>query len=424
MPAGLAPERNGRSPAGESAGSVPPGSAMRAARAAFFQERFPEFWATIEDHDYALFEAHVITEGEAAEIRSAAADSWRIYQRTFEVLRAMPDQALRDMGIPKQALEVCRLGYAGVPETVVGRFDLIRTDDGYKVIEFNAETPFFYWETNRISGAVVRNLGYRDPNAESEALVQRALADAVRNTSVPGARVVVTAYNPYREDFFTAQYAREILADALPDREVAFAALHDLRVDDNGLNDSVGRIDVLYRFYPLEHFAHDDGGAALFDLVREGKVALLNPPSALLLQAKSAQVVIWGLADGDAFFTAEERAIIRRRFLPTFADLPPDGHAYVEKPVFGREGNTVRIVRAGDVLYESAKRDYDDQPCVYQRCVALPTVPYVDPRTGPQIGHAIHTCFIAGGRPGALGLRVGSPITDGSARFLPLAYAS
>ena len=402
---------------------MPAGSEL-GARESFFRERFPDFWASSEGHDYALFDRHRMRENDVAELRTACADAWHIYRRAFEVLRAMPDDALRAMGIPETALRVCRLSYPDVPETVVGRFDFIRSDDGFKVIEFNAETPFFVWESNRINGEIARAFGDRDPNAGCEEALGHAFARAVSIAAPAARRLVITAYNPYREDYFTAQYVRDVLSRAIPNRRIDFAALHELHIKDGALHDESGRVDILYRMYPLEHFARDEGGTALFDLVERGALTIINPPSALLLQTKAAQVVIWGLAQAGAFFDDAERRLIAKRFLPTFSDLPGDGEVYVAKPVLGREGNGVRIVRGAAIIDAAARTDYDDQPRVFQRFVESPLVAYRDPRLGAQMGHAISTCFVVGGEPGAVGLRVArGTITDEWAHFLPVSYA-
>ena len=54
--------------------------------------------------------------------------------------------------------------------------------------------------------------------------------------------------------------------------------------------------------------------------------------------------------------------------------------------------------------------------------VEPPVVPYRNPRTGDVgYGHATHTCFVVDGVAGAIGMRVGAPITDAWSRFMPLA---
>lgn len=353
-------------------------------------------------------------------VRDAARDGWRIYQKIAPVLRSLDDATLLEMGIPKNALACARLAYDAVPETVVGRFDFIMTGDGPKLIELNAETPFFLWESFEISGAVARELGFRDPNEHAARSLSRALVSAIR-ACWRGGRIVVTAYTGDSDDEMTSSYAMQILREKeLP---VEFASVDSLKViPGDGLYDAGGRIDVLYRFYPLELFASDSGGDALFDLLLEDRLRAINPPSALLLQNKCAQVLIWGLYERGEFFDAAERVIIERVFLPTYAELPDDAYDYVQKPVLGREGNTVSVIERTGAIRSHEDADYADQPMIYQRRAVGERVAFTHPSRGASEGFAITTCFITGGEPSAVGMRVGGEITDRYAHFLPLAY--
>jgi glutathionylspermidine synthase len=191
--------------------------------------------------------------------------------------------------------------------------------------------------------------------------------------------------------------------------------LHELHVAGGALRDAAGvPIDVLWRFYPLEHVATDVGGSQLFELLERGTLRLINPPAALLLQNKAALAIVWDLAERGVWFDAQERATIARFFLPTFLELPGDGAVYVRKPVLGREGNSVSIVRGVTTLVASASNDYRLQPAVYQKYVTLPEM---------HGGRAIATCFVIDSKPGAVALRIGGAITDAHARFVALGVA-
>jgi glutathionylspermidine synthase len=276
------------------------------------------------------------------------------------------------------------------------------------VLELNAETPFFLWESHEIAGATARALGFGDPNEDALPVLRAAIARAVG----PGRpRVAVTAYNTWREDWFSAVFAARVASEALG-RSVDAVPLHELRVAAGALRDADGcAIDVLWRFYPLEHFAADREGKALFELIERGALRIINPPSALLLQNKAALAIIWDLAARGVWFDAAERAIVSDRFLPTYLDAPLGDDVYVRKPVLGREGNSVSFVRAGAPIVSSTTRDYSAQPAVYQRFVALPEL---------RGGNAIATCFVVDGQPSAVALRVGGLITDGLAQLIPI----
>ncbi len=171
------------------------------------------------------------------------------------------------------------------------------------------------------------------------------------------------------------------------------------------------------RHYHLEHFAADPPAAAFFAAVTEGRVRLVNPPAALLVQSKAALAIAWGLAERGRIFTHTVREAILRTWLPTYADLPTDRREYVGKPIFGREGKGVHFLQ-GDTSAPS------DPAMVYQERVALPLVEYTLANGSAGRGHAVYTCFVVDGEPSAIALRVGAPITDALARFLPIAESA
>ncbi len=355
-------------------------------------------------------------------IRAAAGAAWAIYARVAPLLRALPDEGLTALGIPAAAHRVVRLHDPRAGATLVARFDFLREGDAFRVVEINAETPFFLVESYREQGLRALAAGYGDPNAGERERLAGALAAALAPLE-PGARVGVTATNVHREDVGTALFLRDLLAGRVA-AEVAYVPVHELAVAGGTVRDARGRLDVLYRCYPLEHFAADPGGPALFEAVARGACRLLNPPSALALQSKATQALIWGLAEQGAYFDRHERAAIERVFLPTYLDRPADGAWYVRKPVLGREGGGVAILDGrGAVVAQGAGRGFGDQPPVFQRYVAAPTRRVALGDGSTVEGTELVTCFVVAGRPSAVGLRIGGPVTDAGSYFAPLGLA-
>lgn len=382
------------------------------------------FWERFEGHLYALPDAVVLDAAEVGAIRAAARDAWAIYARVAPLLRALPDEGLHALGIPAAAYDVVRLRDERAGETLVARFDFLREGDTYRVVELNAETPFFLVESFVENGLRARAAGLRDPNEGEYERLGDAIAAALQPLDA-AARVGVVATNVYREDVGTACMLRDLLAPRVR-AEVVFVPVHELDVVDGDVVDANGRLDALYRCYPLEHFAADPGGPALFDAVARGACRLLNPPSALLLQSKAAQALIWGLYERGELFDAAERDAIARVFLPTYLDRPDDGAPYVRKPVLGREGIGVAILdAAGDEVAhgERAVPSIAEQPVVFQRYVRAPRrrVRLAD---GSEIdGEELTTCFVVAGRPSAIGMRIGGAVTDSWSHFAPLGVA-
>ncbi len=370
--------------------------------------------ATSLTFPYAASSVHVLAPRDVAAIRRATADGIAVYRAMVPLLQSLDDEALTQLGIPANARDLVRLRRAWNTGSVIGRFDLLAGDDGWRIIEYNAETPFLVVEAFAANAEVLAaHPEYADPNAGARA----QLRDAVRAAfaGIDG-RIAVIATNVYREDWFTAEFfAGEVrvatgnAVDAVP--------LHELRVDAAGLRDARGAIAGVYRLYPLELLARDRGAGALFAAVASDRVRLVNPPAALLQQSKMTQVLVWNLAERGAFFDAETRAAVRRSFLPTFAEGGRDGR-WVAKPVFGREGASVHI----DGLEPAAPRPfYDDQDRVFQRFVETQPVAFRDGAGNARTGYPVMSCFAVGGEPSAIVARIGGPITDVDAFFLPVA---
>lgn len=378
------------------------------------------FWESYEGHPYALPDPVVLSEGEVAAIRAAAREAWTIFTRVAPLLRALPDEGLDALGVPPAAYDVVRLHDPRAGETLIGRFDLLRDGETLRVVELNAETPFFMVESFVESGRRARAAGLRDANAGERDRLARAFAAALEPLE-PGARIGIVATNVYREDAGTAMFLRDVFASRVA-AEVVFVPIHELAVIDGEVCDVDGVLDVLYRCYPLEHFATDEDGPGLFDAVRRGACRVLNPPSALLLQSKATQALIWGLYEHREFFSSAERDAIERYFIPTYLDRPDDGATYVRKPVFGREGLGVVILDdAGrEIAHGEHAEHYDAQPAVYQRFVDAP-VRRVRRADGVELdGTELLTCFIVGGEPSAIGMRIGGPVTDSRSYFAPI----
>jgi glutathionylspermidine synthase len=157
------------------------------------------------------------------------------------------------------------------------------------------------------------------------------------------------------------------------------------------------------------------------ELVKEKRLALINPPSSLLAQTKATQALIWSLYETESFFTSEEHAAIGKYMLPTYLHNPFHGQeAYVSKPILGREGGAITVYDAKGSVRERDRDDYYwQQPMVYQKYVDLQEVT-VNTLSGPKTGRILWGAFYFHGRPSAIGARWGGLITDTTSYFLPI----
>ncbi|TYP71953.1 glutathionylspermidine synthase family protein [Paenibacillus methanolicus] len=396
-----------------------------------FYERIDRYWADLYGEEYSLFDVHIVKHEEIEAIREATARVGRIYRKIGDLLQSVDEQTLLDLGFPVSSVPYLQAAGSSLP--VIARLDLVPEGGTYRVLEINADTPTFIKELYRVNGLVCEQFGVQDPNAGLEAqlaeAVKRRIFDAWEALGREGfPAIAFTAHEDNVEDANTALYLQEL--SGLPSR---FVPLHKLQiVQGEGLFDEEGmRIDILYRqTYPIEQMIEDTDaegrpvGLWLLELAIEGKLAILNPLSAFMLQAKSVQAAIWGLhEEGSAYFTAEEHGWIRDHFLPTY--LEPDPfldrmERYVMKPSFGREGNSVKIFDgAGKLELADPQASYAHYLPVYQRCLDMPAVSFQTVQ-GAREGSYMIGSFLIDGMPGAIGLRAGNTITDNLSYFLPV----
>jgi glutathionylspermidine synthase len=387
-------------------------------------------WDVMYGAEYALATIHPIAKSFRQEIAEATEALGEIFAKTVAVVRRGPDALLEELGIPRAARRAVRLFLPDGDPTWIGRFDFAPTAEGLKMLEFNSDTPTGIVEAFYVNGVVCDHFRAEDPNEGCEDHLRQAFQTALDTYRAEGYatdRIVFSALDWHEEDAGTTRY---LLARSGLDAR--FVPLADLRVEENRMTALVGGtllpVDVLYRLHALEILAEerdDDGyptGAHALDLIARRRVAVINPPGALLSQTKAMQALIWGLHEIGEFFDPEERRIIETYMLPTYLENRFRGSPYVTKPIFGREGAGVTLYDAsGDAAFQGDDR-YRDQPMVYQRRVDMEQVE-VETLKGPFRGRLLWGSFLIGGRASAILARVDGPVTGDMSFFLPVCYA-
>jgi glutathionylspermidine synthase len=392
-----------------------------------FYSKFPNFWSNLYGSEYSLYHVYSITEQTHTLLKEATERMGRVFFKTAGLMRNLEDEQLLELGFPAASLSFLRMKSL-FPESVISRFDFVLTSNGVKMLEFNADTPTFIVECFQINGEVCTEFAYRNPNENQERLLASAITKAVlesaKDHELPN--VVFTAHRDHMEDWNTTQYLSQLCK--VPNQ---ILPISDLRITDDALLDSNGiPIDVLYRqTYPLEHLLEDRDpitgdlvGIELLQLVRDRKLSIVNPVSAFLLQPKSIQCLIWGLAENDGFYTKEEQDWIKTYMLPTYleAEAFAGTAAYVQKPSFGREGDTITIWDPhSKVDAQNPFQTYNNELPVYQSYVPLPVIS-LETEKGVEDLFMVFGSFLIAGKPSSIGIRAGGKITGNESYFLPV----
>lgn len=389
-------------------------------------------WDWLYGQEYALADPVTITARELCDLRAIAAALGAIYAKTAHIVQAGDDQLLAELGLPAAAFAAVRLPFMPGVATLIGRFDFIRTPGGWKMLEFNSDTPGGIVEAFYVNGKVCAFHAAADPNAGQDTMLAAAFAAACEHYRAKGhslGSVAFSALDWHAEDAGTTKYLLQM--SGLP---ATFVPLKDLRLIDDCLcyrkGDDFIPIDLWYRLHPLGLLAEDrddDGyptGASLLDLIAGRRLAVINPPGALIAQTKALQALIWALTENGDFFERQEAAVIAAHMLPTFFENRLTGRSpYVTKPVLGREGGGITIHAAdGSILCRDGEKYYWDQPMIYQQYQELEQIE-LDTLAGRQKGRLVWSCFLINGQAAAVAARMGGVITDDMAYFVPVRLA-
>ena len=384
------------------------------------------FWDVLDGEAYALTDVMTVSTQTVERLRTAAREVYLIFEKIAPILRTMEDEALLELGYPEQALAFLRLETMR-PLSIISRLDFIVTDERISVMEWNADTPTFIKESFDVNDRIAKKRHRMPVNTDASVELGRSIRRAIEAAAHRiGERphIVFTSHGDNIEDRLTTEYLQGFVDGA------SYCPLDELEIRaEDGLYDQQGkRIDILYRqTFPVEMALLDrdeegnDLGVLLLQLVERGLLEIINPPAAFLMQAKSVLAVIWTLHEtGHPYLTARDHQIIARYFLPTY--LEPDVFLerrcrFVEKPIFGREGDTVTIYQGdGKVLLSNEQRSFSEQASVYQEYQTLPTHVLSD---GAEVAY-MYGVFVLGGSASAIGVRAGERITGNRSYFLPI----
>lgn len=284
-------------------------------------------------------------------------------------------------------------GVQGAP-SIYGRMDLAWSGEGPpRLLEYNADTP-----TALIEAAVIQWDWLTEVAAEHDQW------NSIHDRLVAGWRDLAPwlrggpvhfASGDDPEDVLTTTYLQDTAAQA--GLRTVFIEMKDLGWDGRRFVDLEERpILTCFKLYPWEWMAREAFGAHL----PVADTAFVEPPWKALVSNKAFLALLWELFPGHP------------NLLPARLGDPGRMSSYARKPVFGREGNDVTLVRDGEAFARGAEGGYGEEGFVFQALYE-----WGDRLAGrtPVLGS-----WLVQGEPAGLGVREGDgPITDDASRFVP-----
>jgi glutathionylspermidine synthase len=322
------------------------------------------------------------------------------------------DELMERLGIPETFRDFVAGSWRAREPALYGRLDLAYDGTGpAKLLEYNADTPTslyeaasFQWiwlEQMRESGALPAETDQF--NAIHEALVAR-LGEILG----PGENLHFASAAGVEEDFATVEYMAWTAKEA--GLVAHYTALEDIGLTEAGqFADTEERvIGALFKLYPWEDMFADPFAVA----IPGSHCRMLEPAWKAVLSNKGILPVLWRLFEGHpnllpAFFEDE----IAAGGAAVDRAAPDLARGRVIKPIFSREGASIRIEEAGHEPLVAQDRSYDRHPRIVQAYVALPRMGGMYPVLG---------AWMVGETCAGLGIREdASRITQNLSRFKP-----
>lgn len=306
-----------------------------------------EYWS--EDVCYQL------TSKEVDELEKA---TQTIHDLCIEACQKVIAQKLYDkLMIPAKFIKSIEQSWDDDIHTMYGRMDLAY--DGVnppKLLEYNADTPTSLVETAIIQWhwmeeqAKAGNISHNDQfNSIHERLIE------YWKDNFKGETVYFAYYGESQEDYRTVEY----LADTAEQGgvRVKLIAIENIGFDNKALYDEENKkIEHIFKLYPYEWLMHEP----FQDALTLSNVVWIEPQWKSIISNKAFMALLWDMYPNHP------------NLLPTYfsSDKFKGKESYVEKPIFGREGNGVSIhTETSKVEDKSAP-----EPMVYQKLNLLPQI--------------------------------------------------
>ncbi len=322
------------------------------------------------DHVSAYFPDEVLVLSQAeVDAYQEAGDT--LYDMLIEAGQYVLDNGLlEELGIPRSMHRMIRQTWDDDRNLhLFGRFDLAGGIGGkpIKMLEFNADTPTGLPETAIVQWAHLL------ANGESEAKQYNNVYEAIRKNFMTWRTLnndleptlLLSTLGGFEEDDTNI----EVLGEAAKEAGfmVAYSNIEHVdfsREDGVHVRDRDGnfhRYNFWFKLVPWEFMAFDEPEllGIVDEIIARRKAVIANPPYTLMFQSKAILKILWELYPDHPLL------------LPTQYE-PFTDRINVEKVLFGREGQNVRIFNTDGEVLDELPGEYGEFDRVYQEFMELP----------------------------------------------------
>ena len=363
-------------------------------------------WHTDEDgSDYISDTLVCVKENEANAYYEASNELYEMFIAAAQ--NVIDNDRFDELGIPFNLVEAIKMSWENdVHWHLYGRFDFAGGLDGkpIKLLEFNADTPTALFESAILQWAILKQ-NNMDENHQFNNIYECLMENFKRlitlddDTSLfqnyyQGWKILFSSIAGNKEEEITTKLLAYIANEA--GFETNFSYVDEVEFSDEGIFKDGINYEYWFKLIPWEDIAIEEGDLAMLltQIMRNQKAIILNPAYTLIFQSKGIMKILYELYPNHPLLLETK-------------DQPLTGKTYVKKPVFGREGANISIVKGEQILKEN-EGSYVNNKFIYQEYVELNSHENEFYQAG--VFFAYEGC--------GLGFRKGGMILDNSSKFV------
>ncbi|CAM3382981.1 glutathionylspermidine synthase family protein [Campylobacter upsaliensis] len=327
------------------------------------------FWHTDEDgSDYLDNKLICVSKNEANAYYEAANKLYDMFVAAAQ--NVIDNDRFDELGIPFNLIDAIKMSWENeVHWHLYGRFDFAGGLDGkpIKLIEFNADTPTSLFESAILQWAMLKQNNL-DEHLQFNSIYESLMDNFKRLITLDGSveefeehyrgwKILFSSVAGNKEEELTTKLLAHIAKDA--GFECDFAYVDEVEFGEEGIFKNGVNYEYWFKLIPWEEIAIEEGELAMLltQIMRNQKAIILNPAYTLLFQSKGILKILWELYPNHPLLLESSYE-------------PLQGKDFVKKPMFGREGANISIVK-DDVKLQENIGPYGNNKMIYQQYYEL-----------------------------------------------------
>ncbi|EAK1045564.1 glutathionylspermidine synthase family protein [Campylobacter upsaliensis] len=326
-------------------------------------------WHTDEDgSDYLDNRFICVSKNEANAYYEAANELYDMFIAAAQ--NVIDNDRFDELGIPFNLIDAIKMSWENeVHWHLYGRFDFAGGLDGkpIKLIEFNADTPTSLFESAILQWATLKQNNLDEHlqfNSIYESLIDNFKRLITLDESVEefeehyrGWKILFSSVAGNKEEELTTKLLAHIAKDA--GFECDFSYVDEVEFGEEGIFKNGVNYEYWFKLIPWEEIAIEEGELAMLltQIMRNQKAIILNPAYTLLFQSKGILKILWELYPNHPLLLESSYE-------------PLQGKDFVRKPMFGREGANISIIK-DDVKLQENIGPYGNNKMIYQQYYEL-----------------------------------------------------